>query len=282
MKIFIIEDDPTVIQMLRRIVEEQNLGEICGDTMNGIPPLEEILAARPELILVDFLMPQRDGIEVVGRLREMGCDAKCIMISQISSKEMIAKAYRAGIDFFISKPINVIEVQSVVANAAKQLQNEKTLDSIRGMFQQAGPAGSTAVTPVVTLDSRMKRVQNALAQMGMSGEKGCADILRLCRYLLEKQLDVSQMSVGQLCESLSDNPKNMEQRVRRAIAVGMANLAHLGIEDFMNDTFAQYSSTLFNFEELRAEMDFIRGRRPAGGKISLKKFLDGLVLLAQE
>ena len=40
--------------------------------------------------------------------------------------------------------------------------------------------------------------------------------------------------------------------------MGMANLAHLGIEDFMNDTFAQYSSTLFNFEELRAEMDYIR------------------------
>ena len=37
----------------------------------------------------------------------------------------------------------------------------------------------------------------------------------------------------------------MEQRIRRAIAVGMSNLAHLGIEDFMNDTFTSYSSTLF-------------------------------------
>ena len=281
MRIYIIEDDPSVIQVLRRIVEEQGLGEVCGDPVSAMPPLEQLLAAKPDLILVDFLMPQRDGIEVVSRLRQMGCTAKCIMLSQISSKEMIAKAYRAGIDFFISKPINVIEVQAVISNAAKQLQNEKTLESIRSIFQQQpGTAGPAA--PVVTLDTRMKRVQNALAQMGMSGEKGCADILRLCRYLLENQLDVSQMSVGQLCESLSDNPKNMEQRVRRAIAVGMANLAHLGIEDFMNDTFAQYSSTLFNFEELRAEMDYIRGRRAAGGKISLKKFLDGLVLIAQE
>ena len=281
MRIYIIEDDPSVIQMLRRIVEEQNLGEVCGDTQGSMPALEEILAARPDIILIDFLMPQRDGIEVVTRLREMGCDAKCIMISQISSKEMIAKAYRAGIDFFVNKPINVIEVQSVITNVSRQLQNEKTLDSIRSMFQQDGAAGG-APAPAITVDARMKRVQNALAQMGMSGEKGCADIMRLCRYLLEKNLDISQMSVGQLCDNLCDNPKNMEQRVRRAIAVGMSNLAHLGIEDFMNDTFAQYSSTLFNFEELRAEMDYIRGRRPSGGKISLKKFLDGLVLIAQE
>jgi len=72
----------------------------------------------------------------------------------------------------------------------------------------------------------------------------------------------------------------MEQRVRRAIAVGMANLAHMGIEDFMNETFTAYSGTLFPFEEIRAEMDHIRGKRKYGGKVSIKKFIDSLMLAA--
>ena len=54
MRIYIIEDDPSVIQVLRRIVEEQGLGEVCGDTISAMPPLEQILAAKPDLILVDF------------------------------------------------------------------------------------------------------------------------------------------------------------------------------------------------------------------------------------
>ena len=67
MRIYIIEDDPSVIQVLRRIVEEQGLGEVCGDTVSAMPPLEQILAAKPDLILVDFdrphLIPCHDVVE---------------------------------------------------------------------------------------------------------------------------------------------------------------------------------------------------------------------------
>ena len=40
------------------------------------------------------------------------------------------------------------------------------------------------------------------------------------------------------------------------------------------------SSTLFSFEEIRTEMDYIRGKRTDGGKVSIKKFIDGLMLEA--
>ena len=84
-----------------------------------------------------------------------------------------------------------------------------------------------------------------------------------------------------MCEKVSDSPKNMEQRIRRAIAAGMSNIAHMGIEDFLNETFTAYSGTLFSFEEIKAEMDFIRGKKNYGGKVSIKKFIDGLMLEAE-
>lgn len=130
-------------------------------------------------------------------------------------------------------------------------------------------------------DGYGKKVLYILNRLGMSGEKGGDDILRICQYLHSNNRPISQVSIGQLCEILSDSPKNMEQRVRRAIAVGMSNLAHLGIEDFMNETFTAYSSTLFPFEEIRSEMDFIRGKRRYGGKVSIKKFIDSLMLAAE-
>lgn len=104
----------------------------------------------------------------------------------------------------------------------------------------------------------------------------------ICRYLLDQNLAASRTSITTLCERLSDTPKNMEQRIRRAIAVGMANLAHLGIEDFMNETFTRYSGTLFPFEEIRAEMDFIRGKRDRGGKVTIKKFIDSLLVFTED
>ena len=131
MKIFIIEDDASVIGVLEHIVEQCALGRVCGTTERGGVDLERVLAVDPDLVLVDLLMPGKDGIQVVRELKERGCRAKFIMISQVSAKELVAKAYLAGVDFFIQKPINLIEVRQVVGSVSRQLQNEQALRAIR-------------------------------------------------------------------------------------------------------------------------------------------------------
>lgn len=282
MRFFIVEDDPSVVSNLEDIIGTNHLGTVCGEAGDGLIDLSEIIVAHPDILLVDFLMPDKDGIQVVRELREAGCTAKCVMLSQLSTKALIAKAYDAGIDFFISKPINVIEVRSVLSNVIQQLSNERTLAGIRSMFGE----GAVPVPPVAHFKPQdtpaLRKIQNILNQLGMSGEKGAEDILGICRYLLDQNLPASRTSVTVLCERLSDTPKNMEQRIRRAIAVGMSNLAHLGIEDFMNETFTRYSGTLFPFEEIRAEMDFIRGKRDKGGKVTIKKFIDSLLVFTED
>lgn len=281
MRFFIVEDDPSVVSNLEDIIVTSALGTVCGEAGEGLIDAAEILAAHPDILLVDFLMPDKDGIQVVRELRERGCNAKCVMLSQLSTKALIAKAYDAGVDFFISKPINVIEVRAVLTNVISQLNNERTLAGIRSMFGEgAAAAPSAAARPQDT--PALRKVQNILNQLGMSGEKGAEDILDICRYLLDQNLPASRISITMLCERLSDTPKNMEQRIRRAIAVGMANLAHLGIEDFMNETFTRYSGTLFPFEEIRAEMDYIRGKRDRGGKVTIKKFIDSLLIFTED
>lgn len=277
MKIYIVEDDISVINILEDIIETQDLGEICGDCGGEPADVHEVLRSRPDVVLVDFFMPVMDGVEFVRELRALNSRIKCIMISQVSAKELISKAYNAGIDFFISKPINLIEVKSVLKNVERQVENEKTLDNIRRMFMN-----EIDRMPKESCDKGgyAKKLRYILNRIGMSGEKGCPDIIKICEYLHENRIPVAQLSVGQICEALSDSPKNMEQRVRRAIAAGMSNIAHMGIEDFMNETFSMYSSTLFSFEEIKAEMDFLRKKRSCGGKVSIKKFIDGLMLEA--
>lgn len=278
MEIYIVEDDISVIRVLEDIIENNDLGEVCGTSEGNPGNIGEILSKKPDVLLVDFLMPEKDGVQLVKELRENGSHARCIMISQVASKELVAKAYDAGIEFFISKPINIIEVKSVIQNVERQIQNEKIIYNIKNMFM-----ADIADMPKEKKadDAYAKKLLYILNRLGMSGEKGGDDILKICHYLYYNKRSISQVSIGQLCDILSDAPKNMEQRIRRAISVGMTNLAHQGIEDFMNDTFTSYSSTLFPFEEIRAEMDYIRGKRRYGGKVSIKKFVDSLMLAAE-
>ena len=150
MRIYIAEDDPSVIGVLEDILESSALGRVCGASEEGAPDPERIMALDPDLVLVDLLMPGRDGIQLVRELKELGSRAKFVMISQVSAKELIAKAYQAGVEFFIQKPINLIEVRQVVGNVIRQMENERALHTIQSVFQSresrrsGGAAGGVA------------------------------------------------------------------------------------------------------------------------------------------
>ena len=277
MRIYIIEDDTSVISILENIVEGNDLGTICGDTGGRAVDLDQILAMAPDLILVDLLMPQKDGIQVVRELKELGCTAKFIMISQVSNKEMVAKAYLAGVDFFINKPINLIEVRQVIRNVGQQMENERNLQTIQNVFAERQITSSAEQKR----EQQRRRIQTTLSQLGMAGEKGAKDIIEMCLLLLERGQQVSQVGVGALCAQLSDSPKSMEQRARRAVERGLTHLASLGVEDYGNEVFSEYASRLFPFQEVRAEMAYLQGKGQKG-KANLKRFLDGMLVLAEE
>lgn len=285
MEIYIVEDDMSVVNILLDIIESCSLGRVSGYSGGEKTNIEEILVKSPDVVLVDFLMPGKDGIQVIRELKSKGCTAKIIMISQVSTKEMIAKAYNSGIDFFINKPINLIEVRSVISSVEKQLKNERILSNLHNMFMNEISAPVSAQIPSSRQSQKedfSKKLRYILNKVGMSGEKGAEDIVRICEFLQQKEQSMADISISRLCEQISDTPKNMEQRVRRAIAAGMSNVAHLGIEDYMNEVFTEYSNSLFPFEEIRCEMDHIRGKSLYNGKVNVKKFIDSLMLAADQ
>ena len=277
MRIYIVEDDVSVISILEDIVEREGLGALCGDTGDGPPDLEHILAVDPDIVLIDLLMPGRDGIQVVRELKERGSQAKFIMISQVSAKEMIAKAYTSGVEFFIQKPINLIEVRNVIRTVAGQIENERALKAIQSVFV----ARETAAPPRDPQDRQRRRIKYILSQLGMAGEKGAQDITKMCLALLERGQTASEVGVSTLCASLSDAPRTMEQRSRRAVEKGLSHIASLGVEDYNNELFVRYAARLFPFPEVRREMSYHQGKG-AGGKVNLKIFLDGLLILIDE
>lgn len=277
MKIYIIDDDIAVIKMLENIIEDFDLGSVCGYSLNGNDCIDEILALSPDIILIDLLMQGKDGISVVKELTNISNNFNFIMISQVSSKNMIGKAYTAGIDFYINKPINSIEVKTVINNVAEKIKYKNTMQNIKNIFINDFDQSNLS-NSLNELKNKQKKVQYTINKLGMTGEKGSNDIINICKYLIENNLSMSDTSLIELSQIFNVNHKSLEQRIRRAVAKGMTNIAHLGIEDNLNEIFIMYSNSLFNFEEVKAEMDFIRGKSSYSGKVNIRKFIDGLIL----
>jgi two-component system response regulator YcbB len=271
MRYYIVDDDISMIRILTNIIEENNSFEVIGSSDNGETALNEILLSSHNIVLVDFLMPKMDGSALVQELKSLRPDICFIMISQVVDSELIADSYKSGIEFFIKKPINKIEVEKVISKVAEKIEMEMMLTNIKKMFQ------SSALSSKDIKDS-LKEIKHILSILGMLGEKGTTDIIKICTYLSENKKSFSECNLEKLLTSSGDNVDIVKQRIRRAIKNGLENIATLGIEDYMDETFHTYANVLFDFSSVKAEMDHIKGIKKTGGKISVNKFFEGLLL----
>ncbi len=278
MKFYFVDDDKNIRTILKILVTEQNLGECCGSSGNGDDALEDVAALHPDIIIVDLLMPDMDGISFVEKARKISPESACIMLSQVASKDLIAKAYESGIEFFIQKPLNAIEVESVIRNVLKTLSMHRTIGKVQSLFEtEFSENGRQSDNPSPQSENFQSRLTNVLQKLGIIGELGSKDIITLITWLHDRSETLEQQTLGRLLSQFSENPKSVEQRIRRAASTGLVNLAHLGLEDYSNDVFTEFSNTLYNFEQVRREMDYIRRKSDKHGNVKIRSFLNALL-----
>lgn len=80
--------------------------EITGKFTDGITAISAAVDRKPDVIITGLVLTGYDGIRVIEKIREAGLKTKIIVLSALSRDEIIAKAVRAGADYFMAKPFN--------------------------------------------------------------------------------------------------------------------------------------------------------------------------------
>ncbi|MGI6206461.1 MAG: DNA-binding domain-containing protein [Anaerovoracaceae bacterium] len=274
-KIFLLDDDKAVISVLRMIIEQKNLGVVCGTAESAEEAFEELQYMDPDIVITDLLMPGTDGIAFVRKAKRTLRDTSFIMLSQVMNEKMIARAYEAGVEFFIRKPINSIEVINVIQNVARKQSLEKTVSSIQSIFD-SGNRVSERDTFEADRD-RNEKLQYILQKIGITGEKGCDDIVTVVNYCCSHEEALNDMTLKEIFAKFTDSPKSMEQRIRRAASAALSNLAHMGLNNYGDELFNEFAGNLFKFEQVHKEMDYIQGKSDQHGNVQIKRFISALV-----
>ena len=272
MKFFIVEDDFNIVTLLKKIINDRNLGTVISHSLNSEKAKEDILILKPDIVLIDLLMPKKDGITLMKEIKEEDQNINFIMISQVQEKDMISKAYQNGVEYYISKPINAIEVENVIKKEIKQIEENKDINQINDLVDNTNLN--------VNLNNKKdheQKIKKILNEIGILGESGSKDIINICSYLISSDNEIDDYTIKDICSKFNDSYKAVEQRIRRAALKGLRNLAHLGVEDYMNKTFQKYSNSLYDFKEIRNEMDYIREKNNKRGKVNFKKFIDNIL-----
>ena len=286
LRFVVVDDDLGIRKTIIHIIHEHNLGIVIGECNDGIAASEMIRDVKPDIALVDLLMPGQDGIELIRQLRKEHSQTSFIMISESDSQSMITQAYQNGIEFFIHKPLNVLELISVV----QKVQETRQLKQFMTIVSNTTAKYLDGDTPINQSDSlegpEKARINRIFSDIGIFGEVGVKHIFQAAKLIyFQVQRDQSYQLhdiYWQLSQQTGNDVKTIEQRIRRTITKGLHNLADIGLDDFSNDKFQTCSTALFDFKEVRNEMNFITKKSAYHGKINVKKFIEGLLFLASE
>lgn len=281
--IMIIDDDINIIQMLKNIIKKNNLGKVVADLNSGEHAIEEILFYNPDIVLIDYLLPNKDGVEIVREIINRGYIGKIIMISQVEDEPMVSNAYNTGVLFFIKKPINSIEVTNVIRNISHSIELERSMSMIKNLLGNVAPNYN-----IISTDNNHK-IESILTDIGIIGDLGATDLIKLIESIIEYKSSSShsqyvlqeiyiQMSSEETAEkSAQISPSAIEQRIRRIIQKALSNIAEMGLDDYYNTKFTEYSTLLFDFKQVKQEMNYIEGKSKYRGKINIRKFIEGVI-----
>ena len=102
-KIFAVDDSIVTLKILKKTLKDTDF-EVIGEATSGKKALEQYDILKPDLVLLDIIMPELDGIETLERLVSKDKNAKVVMVSSMGTKEKVMESLAKGAKNFVMKP----------------------------------------------------------------------------------------------------------------------------------------------------------------------------------
>lgn len=115
-KILIVDDNDLMRTLLRSILRNEDY-QIIGETKNGALALEFIGRNKPDLICMDVIMPEMDGLEALKAIKENHPEIAVVMITGNPSVDNVQESIQSGANGFIVKPFNAAKVLDTLKQA---------------------------------------------------------------------------------------------------------------------------------------------------------------------
>ncbi len=124
-EVLAVDDIPLNLLLVQKMLSKFNFK--LRTAANGQQALDAVAAKKPDLILLDLMMPGIDGFEVIRRLRAdpATADIQIVILSALNSNEDVVKGFNAGANDFIMKPIIMEKLLTCVVTQIQLVEAKK-------------------------------------------------------------------------------------------------------------------------------------------------------------
>lgn len=192
-KIVMADDHEVVRAGIRRLLSIDKTLRIIDEASNGVDAVDLITYHKPEIALLDILMPRMTGIEAVKIIKEKAPDTFVVMLTAFEDSSHLERAITAGADGYLSKDIGARELINAIKNV---ILGERVFSkSIINLMQNRFIPNATAKDESVVITKREQEILNLVAAGKKSSD--IADALNISirtveshRYNLMQKLGI--------------------------------------------------------------------------------------------
>jgi DNA-binding NarL/FixJ family response regulator len=161
-RVLVVDDHPLVRQGLRAFLSSREGIAVVAEAADGLEAVRKAVSVRPDVILMDLVMPGMDGITAIGALRQAGSAAPVVVLTSSASEEHVLPAVRAGASGYLLKDADPSEVERAIRAAAAGQALVDPAVAARLLREVAAPSASP-VTGIDDLTAREREVLMLLA-----------------------------------------------------------------------------------------------------------------------
>ena len=142
-KIVIIDTEETINTYKGEFEKDADL-ECVGTFSDGASALTNVLELEPDLVVLDLLLPNIDGFEVISNIKSKLQNCKFVVTSNLNSAVYVTKAMEKGADYFMIKPVDTLNLVKrakelmISSNASKSNNSKKLEEKITNIFLTVG------------------------------------------------------------------------------------------------------------------------------------------------
>jgi len=167
-QVLVVDDHDIVRQGLRALLSEYEDIEVVGEAANGLEAIQQVESLKPDVVLMDLVMPEMDGIEAIGHITDEYSNVRILVITTFSSEDLVFPAIKAGAHGYLLKDSGSSQVEEAIRHVHK---GEPSLhpDIARMLMEEVRPEKPNGAAPD-PLTPRELEVLSMLAR-GMSNQE---------------------------------------------------------------------------------------------------------------
>jgi DNA-binding NarL/FixJ family response regulator len=163
--ILLADDHPIVRQGLRDLLESQPGWKIIGEAGNGIDATDLVGQLKPNILVVDLMMPKIDGLEVTRRVRQLSPQTGVVILSMHANEAYVIEALRSGASGYVLKDSTTEELTEAIRHvlAGRRFLSAALSDRAIEAYAQKAESGA-AREPYDMLTAREREVLRLAAE----------------------------------------------------------------------------------------------------------------------